>query len=57
MAVSGAVARDSGWWDRVYTVMDMASEDGNWPTYMNRYPCGECGSEFAQHRCHLEDKP
>jgi hypothetical protein len=27
--------KDSAWWDRVYTVMDMASGDGNWQTYMN----------------------
>jgi hypothetical protein len=42
-------------WDRVHTVMAMASEDGNRPTYADDSACRDCGSEFMQHRCHMEE--
>jgi hypothetical protein len=46
--------KDSEWWDRAYKVMDMAMLEGNWPIYMNDDTCPECGSNFEDHRCHME---
>jgi hypothetical protein len=48
--------KDSAWWDRVWTVENMAQEDGRERPYMDsNSPCRECGSEFMQHRCHMEE--
>jgi hypothetical protein len=49
------MGRTSEQWDRVYTVDAMADDDGTERRYINAERCFECGSEFPEHRCHLEE--
>jgi hypothetical protein len=46
--------KDSDWWDRVWTVENMAQEDGRERPYMDASTCWECGSQFEDHRCQME---
>jgi hypothetical protein len=48
--------KDSDWWDRVWTVENMAQEDVRERPYMDSGACWECGSQFEYHRCQMEER-
>jgi hypothetical protein len=35
--------------------MNMAADDGNLPDYFSGPECTECGSQFLEHRCHMQE--
>lgn len=48
--------KDHDWWDRVYTVMVMREKaSGGEQPFMDGAPCDHCGSQFADHRCCMQE--